>query len=116
MADLEFAWRELYPYLRLLIPHASGFLKSPEIYETTCIKGSDDIFCEMLDRCARGHMICYVVALRVAYRTCFQLAMLVILELGSPKLNSLLQWSAVFLPRLLYLLVLFCLFVLTAIR
>jgi hypothetical protein len=54
--DLMFAWQELYPYLRLLIPHASGFLKSPEIYETTCIKGSDDIFCEMLDRCARGHV------------------------------------------------------------
>jgi hypothetical protein len=53
---LKFAWQELYPYLRQLIPHASGFLKSPENYETTCIKGSDDIFCEMLDRCARGHM------------------------------------------------------------
>ena len=54
--DLKFAWQELYPYLRLLIPHASGFVKSPEIYETTYIKGSDDIFCEMLDRRARGYM------------------------------------------------------------
>ena len=55
--DLKFAWQELYPYLRLLIAHASGFLKSLEIYGTTCIKGSDDIFCEMLGRCARGHML-----------------------------------------------------------